>query len=605
MLHPLWAINRLLTETKKFEFPSDMKLLPEHCAQLYDAMAKADESKEMKDLSPEKYFQKLSDPCFNISMRDARGWELELKKYFCCMSYNTQKKVLQDIIQATEKACSHIENQLTDKSESNYLTESILPMARSLQKADMLPCIVFHMIRDNCVRFATALESQLRKEEEQAHLQDGHADKVAKQEKKVESLMKQLEKEGWNKDKDAGEEMTDEQKELMQDLALAESKLAKLKAVDPRFALIPPGQVQVTPDEIDEMVATGFRRKYFNPKDPLHLALLRGIGVHHAGLSKKYRRAVERLFRMKRLAIVVSTETLAMGINMPTKTSVFAGDSLFLNAMTFRQMAGRSGRRGFDLRGNVVFMGLRREKIQRLLNSELPCLSGNMLLTATYVLRMLVKHASIRTLQEAEIIAQRKKGEGFIDQVEDQVKVLLDEWRSSKSLTVSEEEQNRLAKMSDKERATLLEQQKTAAMTHINSRDLVRALLEMPEATRDSMLQSVVDDRSQKQKQLKDSALETIRFASAAAKKLQELIVAAEKSPAADAERVRVEGVRNHNAEAVARMVNLPLFSPNGSLMAKQYAFAFRFAAEYLQLEGLLDNSAAPRDVACIMAGEK
>ena len=35
-----------------------------------------------------------------------------------------------------------------------------------------------------------------------------------------------------------------------------------------------------------------------------------------------------------------------MGINMPTKTSVFAGDAVFLNGMNYRQMAGRAGRRG-------------------------------------------------------------------------------------------------------------------------------------------------------------------------------------------------------------------------------------------------------------------
>ena len=57
------------------------------------------------------------------------------------------------------------------------------------------------------------------------------------------------------------------------------------------------------------------------------------------GLPKQYRKAVERLFRMKRLSVVIATESLSMGINMPTKTSIFAGDNVFMNPMVFRQVS--------------------------------------------------------------------------------------------------------------------------------------------------------------------------------------------------------------------------------------------------------------------------
>jgi superfamily II RNA helicase len=70
-----------------------------------------------------------------------------------------------------------------------------------------------------------------------------------------------------------------------------------------------------------------------------------------------------------------------------------------IHTHTHKKMAGRAGRRGFDLRGNIVFMGIRREKIKRLQNSELPTLSGNLLLTSSVGLRFLIKHASIRTAQ--------------------------------------------------------------------------------------------------------------------------------------------------------------------------------------------------------------
>jgi len=59
--------------------------------------------------------------------------------------------------------------------------------------------------------------------------------------------------------------------------------------------------------------------------------------------------------------------------------SVFAGDSLELNPLNFRQCAGRAGRRGFDNVGNVLFVGVRLDRIQRLMLSKLPKLVSKLL----------------------------------------------------------------------------------------------------------------------------------------------------------------------------------------------------------------------------------
>ena len=73
---------------------------------------------------------------------------------------------------------------------------------------------------------------------------------------------------------------------------------------------------------------------------------------------------------------------------MPCKTVVFSGDSVYLTALNFRQCAGRAGRRGFDILGNVVFHGIPFDKACRLLSSRLPDLNGHFPITTTLVLRL-------------------------------------------------------------------------------------------------------------------------------------------------------------------------------------------------------------------------
>lgn len=80
---------------------------------------------------------------------------------------------------------------------------------------------------------------------------------------------------------------------------------------------------------------------------------------------------------------------------MPCKTIVFSGDSVFLTALNFRQCAGRAGRRGFDILGNVVFHGISLDKACRLLSSRLPDLNGHFPMTTSLVLRLcLLLHES-------------------------------------------------------------------------------------------------------------------------------------------------------------------------------------------------------------------
>lgn len=88
--------------------------------------------------------------------------------------------------------------------------------------------------------------------------------------------------------------------------------------------------------------------------------LLRGVGVHHAGLLPKYRRIVEELFQRKLLSVAVCTETLSAGINLPARSVVVPsiikgppGKKKVIEPSSGHQMFGRAGRPQFDKQGFV------------------------------------------------------------------------------------------------------------------------------------------------------------------------------------------------------------------------------------------------------------
>ncbi|MFH1641495.1 MAG: DEAD/DEAH box helicase [Nanoarchaeota archaeon] len=93
-----------------------------------------------------------------------------------------------------------------------------------------------------------------------------------------------------------------------------------------------------------------------------------GIGFHHAGLLPLIKELIEDLFEKALIKVLYTTETFAVGINMPAKTVCFESlrkfDGIsfrFLNSKEYFQIAGRAGRRGIDKEGFCYAMINRRD----------------------------------------------------------------------------------------------------------------------------------------------------------------------------------------------------------------------------------------------------
>jgi len=97
----------------------------------------------------------------------------------------------------------------------------------------------------------------------------------------------------------------------------------------------------------------------------LSSCLKRGIGLHYGSLPEAVRQAVEDDFRSGNLRVLVSTNTLAQGVNLPIKTAIVhsivrpkeLGDRVVLNAVKVRDfwnICGRAGRAGIETEGHII-----------------------------------------------------------------------------------------------------------------------------------------------------------------------------------------------------------------------------------------------------------
>lgn len=331
---------------KEFGFSDDISFLPEELLNLYYyiyLVLAADQKRLIKKLAPKKFFKSNI-----ICKADTKEYQRHLLTTF-------QNWVQEGIL--TEQQVKEVYNLLVGKtldifplvSTEEYLVSNILDLLNSLKEKDMLPVIIFNMDREFVTRLAKAVYQELESQDLRKR-KDKMAEKLKKENKRNRDNEKT--RDSWIDDSIMSEQAVEPESRDIRYTFL--DQVTKLTDAEIREEL---SDVRGTPRFATDMV-------------------YRGIGIHHAAMERKYRSAVEILFRKKHVRVLFATETLALGINMPCRTVVFAGDSLALDPMNYKQMAGRAGRRGYDTLGNVVFMGIPRGRVQNLMVSLLPQIQG-------------------------------------------------------------------------------------------------------------------------------------------------------------------------------------------------------------------------------------
>lgn len=90
------------------------------------------------------------------------------------------------------------------------------------------------------------------------------------------------------------------------------------------------------------------------------------VALHNADLGYDERRLIEDAFRARYLKVIVATETLAMGVNMPADIVILVDTVRYrwnrgwkttpIQVAAYRNMAGRAGRLGFGTRGRAILI---------------------------------------------------------------------------------------------------------------------------------------------------------------------------------------------------------------------------------------------------------
>lgn len=88
--------------------------------------------------------------------------------------------------------------------------------------------------------------------------------------------------------------------------------------------------------------------------------LMNGVGVYYGSMFPKEKLLVEMAFRERIIDVVVGTDALSLGVNLPAESVVFAQMAKYVDGPLthneFLQMAGRAGRKGFFETGYVSFL---------------------------------------------------------------------------------------------------------------------------------------------------------------------------------------------------------------------------------------------------------
>ncbi|NXP10560.1 DDX60 helicase, partial [Thinocorus orbignyianus] len=382
--HPCATLT--VSQIENYGIPSDLSLSPRESIQLYDTMVKVwPKWPRAQELDPEEYVSFKNKVV--IKKPDVRKYEQELKK-------ELSKWIALGQRQKVNLLLEHLKPRPLDCSGKEKW-KHFASFVEKLREMDKLPAIFFIFDVDSVECAAKSILLSLLNKQKSEQEPDAENEKQCLRDE-LRKVNKRITKLNPQDTKKMSPSKMDSMNYLLATKQQLERRLKRLTDIPPTCSYADPKAVN------GDTLRKIFHRLRFERRGYLQqMMALRGIGYHHASMNAKERQVVEMLFRMGYIKVVTATSTLALGINMPCKSVVFAEDSVFLDALQYRQMSGRAGRRGQDLIGNVFFYDIPLPKVERLIKSNVPELKGQFPLTITLILRLMLLAAKADDKEDA------------------------------------------------------------------------------------------------------------------------------------------------------------------------------------------------------------
>lgn len=179
----------------------------------------------------------------------------------------------------------------------------------------------------------------------------------------------------------------------------------------------------------------------------------KGVAYHIGYLPAAIRMRIEDMFRRGKITTIFCTSTLLEGVNLPADNLFITDNKIFRKVMTpvdFRNLIGRVGRIRFNLYGNVFFVS----QGEKLKQEDYAVMKGKKVINSKYDEKSIViSYCPVKNKFEVGYQATKKDPEWIYNISEvfttsNITKLIinftkrLDEYRSSKGETLSDEEQD-------------------------------------------------------------------------------------------------------------------------------------------------------------------
>lgn len=359
-LHPVAAMTpkRLKEEPELIE---SLSMTPSDLMDLWKRMRAIFPSTVLEENDdPEKFFTQHVDRNNRVTLNQTREYEKHLKKRLAALSQSHP-----DLYERLRKA------QVPPPLESREdVSEILFGVVDQLKQTDLLPAIAFQLNTYGAFNMFKNLLSRLESEQV-AEFPTYRRDliKVAKEKAQMRKIA------AGKASRENAAEAEEEAKQGFVDDSLIQEDTTK---PHDKYVLSPAGK-RLSYQEVEDIIAD---MKKSGERVDINHALIRGlrrgiaIYTNENGFSC-YRRQVQMLAQKGRLGVVFSDDALAYGVNMPFRTCVFCGDmGDALTPLIAQQMQGRAGRRGLDVQGNVIYLGMEWPYIENLMLGQISQVTG-------------------------------------------------------------------------------------------------------------------------------------------------------------------------------------------------------------------------------------